>query len=452
MKLRTTIHNKRKWIRRFFQVLIPLSAIALGLFFGSHIFSPEYPAYYDYEREMWVGSPYVSETLNLDRSKLLTALNQPTRQPYTKLNLFDTEITERVHRFIIRYNTEGEHETKNADRLWALKNEVDSLISVIYRHVQDFEGRTLDRLDKNHYLTLYRLRDLDRKITRKLLALGNDTETFFQRPTRVPSGNGRWVLRIQEPETPGLSRYYDMVTQADIFPLIVDRINELFLFDREHFVTFLERGEAEIPVYNQKTKSINICYEQIAYIEQIFHPELKPEDEVKSQILSITAMVLLREFGHSFHDIFYIPYAGKKDDTADQLAVVLIAEIFDFDWNTIQKTVLPYAKALYRIHEISQDEEIESSAQDLLIFKNSYDSSLRLGKQRFYSILDMLVGYRADMFSLYVVLNEYDHFIDKIYPDLSIYSPRNYLRASSYWYNFMSPYFNYDPTEDTDES
>ncbi len=444
--------KKWKWIRIFFQLLVLLGTVAFGLLIGSHVFSPEYPEYYDYEQEMWVGSPYISETLKLDRSKLLTALNQPAKQPYTKLNLFDTEITERVHRFIVRYNEEGEYETENVDKLRDLKNEVEALLSIVYRHIQGFKGRALVRLDKNHYLTLYRLRDMDRKITRRLLASGDDTETFFQRPARVPSGKGRWVLRIQEPETPDLNRYYDMVTQEDSFPLIVDRINELFLLDQEHFVTFLEHDETEIPVYDQTTDSINISYEQIAYIEQIFHAELKPESEVRDQIMRITAMVLLREFGHSFHEIFSIPYAGKMEDTVDQLAVILTAEVFGYDWSTIQKTVMPYAKALYRIHEIrKQDEEVQSSEQGLLIFNDTYDHSLRLGKQRFYSILDMLVGYRADLFSLYTVLNEYDYLIDKIYPTASIRSPNNYLRASNYWYNSVEPYFNY-PEEDNDES
>ena len=85
-------------------------------------------------------------------------------------------------------------------------------------------------------------------------------------------------------------------------------------------------------------------------------------------------------------------------------------------------------------------EELEN--QSILIFNDLYDNSALLGKQRFYSVLTMLTGYRAELFTPYQILNDIDYIDSSVYPYIGTDNALVYLRASNYWYNSMTPYFN----------
>ena len=337
--------RKRRLLRFMiltFKILLPLGAGCYGVILGLNTFNNENPHYFDDDNEQYFDNPYISPTLTLDSSRIVDALMSEKKSVYTKRELFNPDITQNVHNFFQKYKSD---QTYNNNSLTTLKTELELLMTIVYQHTRGFNGKPLNIIDKNHYLTLYRLRDIDREITRELLGRGIDSTTFFQKPKAIPTGKGKWNLQILEPESPELFAYYEMVSSSQFISDIVHNINSLFLFDKEHNVSFLECWENPLPIYDRVNKNINICYSQLYFIEKIFYDTFKSEEEITSQILDIVGMVLLREFGHAFFDIFDIPYSGKIEDSVDQLAVVLIAETFDFEWDDIQKKVMAYTKA-----------------------------------------------------------------------------------------------------------
>lgn len=453
-----------KWVFRFLFLALLVGIGILGTIVSSNIFETDNPPYFDWAHEVYVGSPYVVETLTLDSSRLVRALTSKAKRAYTKFDLFDEELTEKVDSFLARYQA---NEKEDVNALQDLKGEVENLLATLYAHIRSFNGRPLTQNDKEHYLALYRLRSIDREIVQMLLNRNVEALTFFQKPRNIPTGTGRWELLVQKPGSAHLYRYYEMVNSTDMLLEIVDSINDFFRFDKMHFVTFLECETASAPVYDRKNKNINICFEQFGFIEDTFYGELKSENEIASEILDVVHVVLLREFGHALLDIYDVAYSGKIEDAVDQLAVVLIAEAQDLEWDEIQKKVTVYAKALFRMHEFVEagqgppgsalQDFLEGNdterGQNLLIFNDVYDNSALLGKQRFYSVLYMLTGFRADFFSPYLVINDYDRMFNKRHPDFYSHVFSTYMRTSNYWYNAMLPYFNYysDYREEKDD-
>lgn len=401
-----------------------------------------------------IENPYLYETLRLDKSLVVDALAHKDKIVYSEFDLYDAELTERIHSFIVSYSSVNPY---SSEALLTLKREVEALMLPLSRYIRNLNGKKLEKKDKHYYLTLYRLRGIDREIVQKLLANKVEAVPFFQKIQYFPTGAGEWVLEIQRPEqNTYLGRYYNMVNSSDFMPKLISRVNELFAFDETHTITFFECGNTSLPVYDRKDKNINICYEQLELVDKLFQNEFKTENEISALIMDIISMVLLRELGRSFLDIYDIAYSGKIEDTIDQLAVVLIAEVFEFSWDEIQTTVMAYAKALFRIHELIEVKgensllagqetlvtPLELESQSILLLNSTYDSAPLLGKQRFYHNLCMLIGYQSELYSPYIVLNESDREVNKVFLDWDPECTRNYLRASNYWYNSMQPYFN----------
>ncbi len=397
---------------------------------------------------------YPSETLNLKSSKVLNALQNNSKAKYAKLKLYDAQLTEKIDGFIRRYNSMEEYDS---NMLRALKTEVDDYLYALHQKIRQLNGRPLTEVDKNHYLTIYRLREIDRKIIRELRREGNEFLTYFQSRKDIPDGSGRVVLQILEPESPDLLRYYEMSKSSPLLTGMIEAINAQFLFGEEHIIKFYECKNAVAPVYDRVGKSINICYKEFKLIEKVFYEDFMTEQTLSNHVVNVISMILIREVGRVFIDVLDIDYSGKIENTLDQLAFIIMAEVYSENWEEIQERVVAYAKALYRIQELIESErdqmlvslmDIEASREELenqriLLLNDTYDNSILLGKQRFYSIITMLVGFKGDIFTHYTTLHTSDEASTNPFPDFNSFAPRIYLRSSNYWYNTMKPYFNY---------
>ena len=298
----------KKWLLRLFILIGLLAFSVLGVDIGDSIFTPENPLYYDHEIDEYVGSQYVVDTLRLDNSRIFDAMQSKAVALKTHYPLYDEALTKKVSDFLELYTPSAQNETAI---LIKMKSEVEELLDTIYRYIRGFDGKELTSEDKQHYLAVYRLREIDREITRQLLGAGIEEKTYFQKPALVKDGTGYWTLNIRKPESEHLTRYYILIQESNFIREIIERVNEIFSFGVVHTLTFLEGGKTYPPIYDRKTKNINIHYEEFEFIESIFRKDLKSRSEINRLIIDVVGMVCLREFGHAFLDIYDVPYSGK---------------------------------------------------------------------------------------------------------------------------------------------
>lgn len=87
-------------------------------------------------------------------------------------------------------------------------------------------------------------------------------------------------------------------------------------------ITFADRGQVNA-WYSPSQHSITVDYTLMDMVYNVFYKDPRYRERAQALALSTTRFFLLHEIGHGLIDELGVAYAGKNEDCADELAVIL---------------------------------------------------------------------------------------------------------------------------------
>jgi hypothetical protein len=109
--------------------------------------------------------------------------------------------------------------------------------------------------------------------------------------------------RVFEEIASGLNRTIRVPTAVDINTLDCEAINAF---------------------YDPNNKRIIICYELVSYFLSMFKPVAKTETELGNAVLGALVFAFFHEVGHGLIHVLDLPAVGREEDSADQLATLIL--------------------------------------------------------------------------------------------------------------------------------
>jgi len=76
--------------------------------------------------------------------------------------------------------------------------------------------------------------------------------------------------------------------------------------------------------YDPRTRRIIVCYELLDYFVGMFKPTAKNEEELGNAVMGATMFGFFHEVGHGLIDQLDLPAVGREEDSADQLATLIL--------------------------------------------------------------------------------------------------------------------------------
>jgi hypothetical protein len=76
--------------------------------------------------------------------------------------------------------------------------------------------------------------------------------------------------------------------------------------------------------YDPNNKRIIMCYELVDYFLGVFKPKAKNETELGNAVMGATIFSFFHETGHGLIHVLELPAVGREEDSADQLATLIL--------------------------------------------------------------------------------------------------------------------------------
>lgn len=76
--------------------------------------------------------------------------------------------------------------------------------------------------------------------------------------------------------------------------------------------------------YDPRSRRIIVCYELLDYFVGMFKDSAKNEEELGNAVMGATMFGFFHEVGHGLIDILDLPAVGREEDSADQLATLIL--------------------------------------------------------------------------------------------------------------------------------
>ena len=128
-----------------------------------------------------------------------------------------------------------------------LMEEITNSVNSVYDDLQDeMELQDIIPLSEEYYQdfkNLRVLRDIDREIFGYLYIKNRDYVQYYHKLPKAGTGDGKIELIYEEPGHPGFYKYYHALKESDIFGKMIESVNGLFYFERNHEIKFVEGEE-----------------------------------------------------------------------------------------------------------------------------------------------------------------------------------------------------------------
>jgi hypothetical protein len=211
------------------------------------------------------------------------------------------------------------------------------------------------------------------------------------------------------------------------FEKLAQKLNRVLIMPKDVKIVLGDCGAVNA-YYKPSEHSITICYELIDRFTDVFRDyyqsrELninQPEvvNKVNRRVAGTTVFTFFHELGHTLIEELDLPVTGKEEDTVDEFATILLAELGQ-----------EYAALASAIQfGLSGNQEIESVSQDL-----SFWDEHSLNYQRFYNIICLVYGKNPQ---------EYDVLVERIGipPQRQTTCRIDYNKKLKAWRTLLSPH------------
>lgn len=120
----------------------------------------------------------------------------------------------------------------------------------------------------------------------------------------------------------------DLLTSTGTVRTVASLINDTVVLPNDTPIVFTSEDPGGAgPHYDPQSRQINFPYSFVTFIAQTFkdnEPDITDADLVKATDNSVD-FILLHEMGHALVDQLQIPVLAKEEDTADNIATVLLS-------------------------------------------------------------------------------------------------------------------------------
>jgi len=167
--------------------------------------------------------------------------------------------------------------------------------------------------------------------------------------------------------------------------------------------------------YDPNNKRIIMCYELVDYFLGVFKPKAKNDTELGNAVMGATIFSFFHETGHGLIHILELPAVGREEDSADQLATLILIAAGD-------EGVSMALSGAYWF-------QLQSESDRKMPFwdEHAFDG------QRFYNILCMIYG--SDP-------TKYANFVSSgtLPKDRAARCPEEYVKLNKAWEKLLQPH------------
>ncbi|MFA5708860.1 DUF4344 domain-containing metallopeptidase [Mycolicibacterium sp.] len=142
----------------------------------------------------------------------------------------------------------------------------------------------------------------------------------------VPTETGEMFVVYEDAESPEAVRGRELLTEANLLEELADDVNAMLLLPVDVPVNGRQCDEANA-YWSPSEQAMTICYEDAELSERIF-VEAGEEDPLAAT-LGAERATFYHELGHAVIDLYDLPFTGREEDVADQLAAVLLLQAGD---------------------------------------------------------------------------------------------------------------------------
>jgi hypothetical protein len=203
-------------------------------------------------------------------------------------------------------------------------------------------------------------------------------------PTPLTPANGQIEIAYVEPTNPQHRPMYQRLQQRRVLEQLRQFLAPLKLPRQLKVQLRGCRGSVNAWYSNHE---VTICYEYVAWIEDLAPKEDTPEVTRADAVAGPFIQVVLHEVAHAVFDILQIPLFGREEDAADQLAAFIMLQ---FGKDVARRTLTGTAH-LYR-----KDAELNAPTED------DFSDVHGTASQRFYNTLCIAYGGDPSTFNDFV--------------------------------------------------
>ena len=206
------------------------------------------------------------------------------------------------------------------------------------------------------------------------LALGVASPTTSVASAATPDG---FRVTYQPARSAVSETLREMLAKHRVFESVADTLNRLVQLPRPVDIQLAE-CRAVNAFYDPKRERVTVCYELVGYFAGVFEPAIPDVRERGTAVIGATMFAFFHEVGHGLIDVLDLPAVGREEDSADQLATLLL----------LRGGEKGAGLALAGAHWFQLQLEKQKQRGKAMNFANEHS----FDGQRFYNILCMIYG------------------------------------------------------------
>jgi len=140
-----------------------------------------------------------------------------------------------------------------------------------------------------------------------------------------PAGSDGEMTAVYEPaESPEAVQGRQLLEEAGLLEELADEATAMLRLPQDVPLVGRECGEANA-FWDIDDRELVLCYEDAALGMTVFADDPDP----RASTLGAVRATFYHELGHAVIDLYDLPFTGREEDVADQLAAVLLLETYD---------------------------------------------------------------------------------------------------------------------------
>jgi hypothetical protein len=200
-----------------------------------------------------------------------------------------------------------------------------------------------------------------------------------------------------------------------VFEKIADALDRVLVMPRAVDIHMVGCGQPNA-FYDPQNHRIIVCYELITYFLDTFRPHVSGEEELGNAAMGATFFAFFHELGHAVIAELEIPATGREEDSADQIATLILLEAGDHG----VAMAMSGAKWFALLADDNQH-------------RTPFWDEHALDGQRFYNVVCLIYGEKPDERAALVR--------DRILPEpRAARCPAEYASTNRSWEKLMAPH------------
>lgn len=118
-------------------------------------------------------------------------------------------------------------------------------------------------------------------------------------------------------------QYRTVLQDNKIFESVVEKLNKTVRLPRTVDIQLVDCGTINA-FYDPNSSRIIMCYELLDYFLSVFKGNVKNDEELGNAVIGATMFSFFHETGHGLIHQLDLPAVGREEDSADQLATIIL--------------------------------------------------------------------------------------------------------------------------------